>query len=209
MVNIIKNLDNKGVTLIELIVSMSLLSIISIIILVIFSSGTKSYNNSHDSNEIQVQGQSIMSFMSVRIMTSCKIINIKDYNDHNIYDKDKGIELGELKLKDDLLGFKSSENGLLEEKLHIFSIQEDPKMEGKSIRYGNTKKATIEAGNYIKSIYVKPLFQEDIDKNEEDIYENSKGIKLTIIMQKGKQEVEISKNIYFRNKESILKEDLE
>lgn len=211
MVKIIKNLDNRGVTLIELIVCMSLSSIILITLLVVFSSETKAYNRSHNINEIQAQGQNIMHFMSSRIMTSNKIINIKGYEGTSKNDKNKGINLGELKLEDNLLEYKLLSNGSTQQEIHIFSVQKDPKMEGNSIRYGNIDNAKIELGNYIKAIYVKPLFDESIkeskDKNKENIYDNAKGIKLTIVMQKGKIDIEISKNIYFRNKILIPEEE--
>ncbi len=188
MVNIIKKLDNKGVTLIEIITSMSLLFIILPLILVFYSTGMKSCDSSYNISEIQTQGQNIMSFMGARVMTSSEIIMIKDYKGLSCYESDKEIELGELKLKDKLL-----ENELIEEKgMHIFTIQNDLEMEGNSIRYGNNKVAKAEAGNYIKSINVKPL-------PDGKTYKDARGISFTIIMQKGKTNIEIFKDIYFRN----------
>lgn len=192
MVDVIKKLDHRGVTLIEVITSMSLLFIILPVVLVFFFSGIRSCDGSHDLIEIQNQGQSIINFMSDRVMTSSKIIMIKDYKGLSFYGSDEKVELGELKLKDDLLeDFLLTEESLSEE-MHIFSIQKDPEMEGKSIRYGNNKVAKTEAGNYIKFIYVEPL-------PHGNTYEDAKGIKFTMIMEKGNREIKIFRNIYFRN----------
>lgn len=190
MVERIKKLDSKGVTLIELIVSMSLILIVLSTILAIFSSGSKASNTSYNISEMQAQGQSIMTFMSVRVMTSSKVIMIKDNKGVSYYDSDKEIELGELKLKDNLLRDNSLE--VEEKQMHIFSIQNDSKTKSKSMRYGKDRFTKIESGNYIKSIYINPL-------PSGKTYKEAKGIRLTITMQKGKTKSEIFKNIYFRN----------
>ena len=182
MVGIDKGLDNKGVTLIEVITSMTLLFIILPVLLTFFYSGTRSSNTSYNINEIQNQGQSIMDFISDRFMTSSSVVMIKDYKGRPIYTSDCEEELGELKLQD----------SLLQEEMHIFSIQNDPKVEGRSIRYGNNNIAKIEAGNYIKAIYVRPL-------PDGKTYEHARGLKFTIIMEKGRKEISIIRDIYFRN----------
>lgn len=189
MVGRIRKLDSKGVTLIELIVAMSLMLIVLSTILAIFSSASKASNVSWNISEIQAQGQSIMNFISARVMTSSKVVMIKDNKGQLYYNSKKEIELGELKLKDNLLQDNLLES---EEEMHIFSIQNDSKTESKSIRYGKDKFTKIELGNYIKSIHLRPL-------PNGKTYRQAKGLRLNITMQKGTSENKIFKNIYFRN----------
>lgn len=176
-------LNNKGFTLIEIIITLSIASILLILLVGVFSTGLRLYEDIYNNNEIKQQAQFITDFMTTRVMSSTEINDIFDYTNTSYYKSDKEIELGQLHLKD---------YSLKEKELHIFSIQKDPKVEGHSIRYGKVNVAKIEAGNYINSIKVKPL---PIGYT----YENARGLEITLKMQKGKSNLEILKSIYFRN----------
>lgn len=182
MVSKLTKLDNRGVTLIELIVGMTISAILFTLVASMFFTGSKIYRDIYNSIEIQQQGHFVMDFMTTRIMPSSKIDNIKDIDNNSCYKIDQVIELGEIKLIDTCLK---------EEERHIFSIQNDPKVEGQSIRYGKIDVAKIEAGNYINKIHIKPL-------PEGSTYEQARGIEITIEMKKGDSNLKISKNIYFR-----------
>lgn len=182
MVSYIDKHNNKGVTLVELIVAMAVSSIVFVLILGIFFTGTTIYKELHDDIEVHQQGSSIMDFMSSIIMTSNGIENIINYERSSFYESDKKIDLGAVILKD---------ISLEEGQEHILTIQEDPKVEGRSIRYGKTNAAKIEVGNYIKTIYTEPL-------PKGSLYSNAKGIQLTIEMEKGRSSIIASKSMYFR-----------
>ena len=183
MVDKLVKLDNEGLTLIELIIAMSISSIVFILVSGMFFTGSKINRDIYNSVEIQQQGQFIMDFITTRVMPSTSIDSIKDTENVSYYKTDKLIKLGEIRLLD---------TSLQEEERHIFSIQKDPKLEGRSIRHGINDVAKIELGNYIKEVYVKPL-------PEGTSYEKAKGIEITIEMQKGEVNLDIYKCIYFRN----------
>lgn len=165
-------LDDKGLTLIELIVAINITAIILTLVISMFSTGLSIYNTIYDNNEIQQQGHFIMDFITVRILSSDEI-------DQIIFENK---ELRQLRLLD---------STLKEDEKHIFSIQNDPKTQGRSIRYGKTKDAKIELGNYIKAIYIDPL-------PKDYTYQDAKGIDITLKLEKGRSDLEISKSIYFR-----------
>ena len=174
--------DNRGMTLIELILSVFISSIIVIVLSTMSITSIKIFERIYNSIEIQQQGHFIMDFMTNKIIHSNKIDSVLDYNNICVYNTNKEVSLGEIKFKD-----ISLENG----KWHVFSIQKDYKVEGRSMRYGNRSPATIEAGNYVDSIHVKPL-------PEKSSYSEAKGINISITMKKGENKMKLSKNIYFR-----------
>ncbi len=176
-------LNEKGFVLVELIVAMAISSIVLIMMIGIFFVVTTITRDIYNSNEIQHQGHFIIDFISSMVMPSSEIESVFNYTNNSYIESDQKIELGEIKLID---------NSLSEEERHIFSIQKDPKMEGKSIRYGKMSSAKIEAGNYIKAIYLKPL-------PDGNTYKEARGVELTLVMKKGRSNMEISKSIYFRN----------
>lgn len=182
MMRYLSRINNKGITLIELVIVMGVSSIILVLILGIFLTGTTMYKDIYDNIEIHQQGNSIMDFITSNIMASNEIENIINYERSSFYKSDKTIELGEIILKD---------TSLVQEGKHIFTIQQDPKVEGRSIRYGKTETAKIEVGNYIKTIYTEPL-------PKGSFYNDAKGIRLTIEMEKGRSNISISKSMYFR-----------
>lgn len=174
--------DNKGLTLIEIIVTMAVSSIIFTLILGVFITGIKLNGDIHNSIEIQQQGHFIMDFMTNRIMESRKVESISNYQRVSFYDGTEKIRVGVVQFKD---------NSLYENQNHIFSIQKDPKIEGRSIRYGKISEAKTELGNYLEAVYMSPL---PIGHS----FEESKGVQISIEMKKGKSTILISKNIYFR-----------
>lgn len=182
MVRIPITINNRGVTLIELIVALGLSSIVLTLVLGIFFTGTKLYKYVNDSMEIQQQGHFIMDFITTKVMPSSEIDTITGHNNASYYNKSEEIELKEIELIDDILE---------KQEKHIFSIQEDEKVEGKSIRYGKSKIAKVELGNYIKKAYASPL-------PKGCIYKDADGIALTIEMQKGDASLKVFKSIYFR-----------
>ena len=182
MVRYINQKNQNGFTLIELIISLAVWSIVLILVIAIFFTGIKVYKDNYDKTEILQQGNAIMDFMTSIIMSSNGIETIENEQGNTFYETNNKIRLGKIELKD--MNLNSGES-------HMFTIQEDPKVEGCSIRYGRDRHATIEVGNYIKSIYTESL-------PREDPYSNAKGINFTIEMKKGKSTISFSKNIYFR-----------
>ncbi len=163
---------NHGLTLIEVIVSIALISIVALSIVGVFVSSSVIYRDIYSYNEMQQQSQSIMDFLSDTIIHSEKIDYMLDETN-----------LSEIRFKD---------KSLSENERHIFSVQKDLKVEGNSLRYGRKSSAQIEVGNYIDKINVLTL-------PEETHYKDAKGIKITLTMKKRGKTVEIFKKIYFRN----------
>ena len=182
MVKFNKAMNNKGVTLIELMVTMSITSIVLCLVLGIFFTGTKLYKYISDSTKIEQQGHFIMDFIVTKAMPSDGVSDVFDLNNASHYSKNDKIELKEIEFKDELLA---------KQEMHIFSIQKDDKVEGKSIRYGKSKTAKVELGNYIQRMQISPL-------PKESTYEHAKGIELNIELKKGNANIEVVKEIYFR-----------
>lgn len=177
-----KHSNNKGFTLIEIVLVIVVSSMVLLLISGIFITGTQIYRDIHNNIEIHQQANAIMDFMTSTIMSSNGIEGIDNYEKVSFYGSDEELELGAINLIDKNL--KDGSN-------HTFTIQKDPKLEGRSIRYGENNVATIEVGNYIKSIYTKPL-------PTGCIYSDAKGIEITMEMKKGKSNITISKSMYFR-----------
>lgn len=174
-----KDLRERGMTLIELILSIALMGIVLVLITTIFSTAFSIYEDIYSYTEIQQQGHLIMDFISEQAIHSKQISYIR--SDNELFDS--GVEVSEFGLKD---------SNLSEKENHIFSIQRDVKAEGNSLRYGRQSPVTIEVGNYIDKIYLKTL----PEKTEID---DARGFKITLIMKKRGKTFEIFKKIYFRN----------
>lgn len=182
MVKTDKATNNRGVTLIELIVTIGISSIVLSLVLGVFFTGTKLYKYVNDSIEIQQQGHFIMDFIVARAMPSSDINNVLDSNNISHYSKNDKIEVKEIEFNDAILE---------KQEKHIFSIQQDDKVEGKSIRYGKSKTAKVELGNYINKMQVSPL-------PKESTYEYARGLEFNIELKKGDASIEVIKEIYFR-----------
>lgn len=165
-------LDQNGLTLIEVIVTIAVMGIILIALFGVFTTGLTIYRDIYSYHEMQQQSQLIMDFLSDAAMHSEKIDYISDESD-----------VREFRLRD---------RALRENEMHVFSLQMDPKVEGKSLRYGKKPPATIEVGNYIDKISLKPL-------PNGTRYEDASGIKVTLKMHKRGKSLEVFKKIYFRN----------
>lgn len=182
MVKILKRKNSRGVTLIELIITMALSSIILTLMLSVFFTGSKLYKYISDTTEIQQQGHFIMDFITTKAMPASSVTSVIDSNNVSRNSSSEKIEVKEIELEDEMLE---------KEEKHIFSIQKDDKVEGKSIRYGKSKTAKVELGNYIKKMYVYPL-------PKESNFESAKGLEFSIELQKGEANIEVIKQMYFR-----------
>ena len=170
----------SGITLIELIISISLSSIILLSIVSVFVTSSKIYEDIYSYTEIQQQSHFIMDFLTDTVLHSNDLAYIdKDSssNTHPTY----GVEICEFSLIDDSLN---------KGERHIFSLRDDKKVEGKLLRYGRKSPTTIEVGNFIDKMYLKTLN----GSSHEDI----RGVKITLSMKKRGKSFEISKEVYFR-----------
>lgn len=72
-----KHLKRKGFTLVELLISLALMSIVAIIVMQFFLSNNSSVNRTHIKSELQNEGQLIISNISTRLMEGEKISELK------------------------------------------------------------------------------------------------------------------------------------
>lgn len=189
-----KTNNNQGLTLIELIVAFGIAGILITLIGSFFITYVKSFHRSANQVELQQQGQFAMDFLKRNIVSSMGIFDMEGFLEGANEERNIKKIIFNMKEKDD--GDPSD---------LIFELKETNKLfygvgkivvsdEGEEKFLGS---ATSEVACYIKKIVVKPL-PEDITY-EQGKYQEAKGIKVTIELEKEGEVERISSNFYFRN----------
>ncbi len=164
-------MNKKGITLIELIISLGLISVLLMIMFNIFIFSTKVYNISHSNVEIQEQAQMIQSFIENNLYASSGIESVIDKNG-------KKIDLNKLD-ESDIKEVRFNVDGQMCSIYHIYSKKKV--FIKKNIKYNG-----YEFGDYIENINIK-----NIDKGS--------GAEISLKLQKGREVINTSFLIYFRN----------
>lgn len=182
--NIFFNKNDKGFTLIEVIISLGLTGIIMAIVISLLTSNVLMFENNDKDIELQQQGQFILGFLEDKIMQSTKIIYLQDRNGlikHNSNDK---VDLSKIIL----------ESKIEPEKGYIFQLNKDLVHNYYNLKYGKglNGTATIEVGNYIEKIEVEPI-------PLESKYIEAKGLSLSILMNFNGRKKIYTTQLIFRN----------
>lgn len=174
-------MKNKGFTIIELLVSLGISSIVVGLIFSFFILNYKGYKSVRNDSEMHFQAQYILNFMSGRIIDSNSMsfarMNTDSYSMTAV--RSVGTEYPV-----DKVSFKYGSG----DENYVFHIINN------SIRYGKGDKEmnpTVELGNYVDRMYLLVLRDES--------FQNTKAVKLKLVMKKGGQMYEAFQAVYMRN----------
>ena len=173
----------KGFTLVELLVSLGLFSIISVLIISFLVSNFTIYKQANNISELQYQAEYILNFMANKIVNSNSISlikpnNVSVYSLVTVRSKETDFPLRKI-------SFKYGEN---ENENYIFHIMDN------NIRYGNGEKdinPSVELGNYVEEMYISLLRDES--------FQEARIIVIKILMKKDQQKYEAFQAAYIRN----------
>lgn len=167
----------QGYTLIELLISLGIMSIIITMLMSFFLTEVKTYEAVNIDSDLQFQSQYVLNFMAKKIMESRKVRHalrerktITDETTEQIVTK---------------LSLLYNDQG----KCYIFEKIND------KIFYGNgnyNDSATAELGKYIYEVKVFPF-------PEGSSLSNAAALKITVILSRENHVYEASQLIYFRN----------
>ncbi|MEJ8553640.1 PilW family protein [Tepidibacter sp. Z1-5] len=164
-------MKNRGITLIELIISLGFISVLLMIIFNIFMFSTKVYNSSYSNIEIQEQAQMIQNFIENNLYSSSGIDRVIDKNGKKI-DLNKFDEA-------DIKEVRFNVDGQIYSIYYIYSKKKV--FFKKNIKYNG-----YEVGDYVENINIKNV-------------DNGSGAKISLKLQKDKEAINTSFLIYFRN----------
>lgn len=176
-------INNKGFTLIEILVALGLSSLIISLVISFFIINLKNYKKINNEIELQFQAQYIFNFMTDKIMES-KNISLVRKDDLNLYSltyirpEETEIVINKISFK---YGESSSEN-------YVFHLVNN------NIRYGRGDKdikPTVELGSFVKYMYITLLRKES--------FGYAKVIKIKLVLEKDDETYEASQVAYMRN----------
>lgn len=176
---------NKGFTIIELLIALSLASVVVSIVFSILIANINMFHRTDNDIELQQQGQFIIGFLEEKIMESEKIIYLEDMSNivkHNTNEK--------INMKKII--FKNSPNS--EKAGYIFYLSKDPAYNSYNLKYGIglSGAATVEVGNYIESIQIMPI-------PSHSNYSEAKGITIILYLNVDGQKKSFTTQLCFRN----------
>lgn len=172
---------NRGFTLIEVMVSFIIMIILGGAIASFFIFQMKTFTHSINAVEIQYQGQTGVNELSKYIMKAKKIIEIKNGN-QNIYNYQN-----ETKVTDAVFLLNTGRYLIIKHTTNAAGI--------KVLRINTNGKwksspANAEFIDYIEDLLMDP---------GAETFGNCNSIKLTMLFRKGKENIRISNQVYFRN----------
>lgn len=174
-------MKKKGVSLIEILISLAMSSILLTLIMTFFIINFKGYKSIKDSLELEFQAQYILSFMAGKIVNSDCISFAKPPGSQE-YSMTALREAGiDYLIQEIRFSYGSNKNYK-----YVF-IAKDRK-----ISYGSNE-APVELGLYVDEVYIS-LF-EDVS------FQNARVIGIKIIMKKGDLSYEAFQAVCMRNKD--------
>lgn len=173
----------KGVTLLEIIITLGLAGIVISLILSIFIVAYNNYKIINDQRELQFQAQHIFTFMAKKIKASMSIEQIR----YNL--KSRLSDTNEQPITK--VCFRYNENI---DKCYIFEVS------NKKIFYDNVipsnKPAVVLLGEYVDEMYSCPV-------PEGTSFRDAHAIKIRLKLAKGNQKYEVEQIIYMRNSKNV------
>lgn len=178
-------LDDKGYTLMELLLVLALAGIIMIPIGSFLIMNVKTFHRSDGQMEVQYQAQIAMNELIDKAMEAKKIVAVYDKNNNNVINSSQVHEVSKI---------------IFERNSDKLCIEHKASQEGdKALYYGTgnwnsgqypTAYANVVYANYIESLKIKPA---------DGTYGSCKGIEIIIQSKKGDAEITVKNEIYFRN----------
>ncbi|MTI70172.1 MAG: hypothetical protein FH751_07975 [Firmicutes bacterium] len=169
---------NKGLSLIELILTINLLMIIIGLLFSFLINNINYFNIIYNRIEIKEQGEFAINYMTERLMTLTEITDITDKYNYTLNHINRTNPVNIRKI---IFSGINTYNDY--ETNYKFELKTNNKLFDR----------TTEVACYITDIIVCPM-------PKEVSYKNAKGIKIILKLNKGKEYREISKTIYFRNR---------
>ncbi len=181
---------NKGYTLIELMMTVTVFSVLLTVITSVFLSGLNLCNALDRGIELQQQGLFILSFIEEKIIESEGILYIEDV-DGNM----KQHSFNNIKIKK--IVFKNHDNH--RDIGYIFNLTKNIESKSNNLLYGIglTGYGSVELGNYIDSIEIEPL-------PEGASFIDSRGITIKINFAFDSTKTSLEDTFCFRNKTGRL-----
>ncbi|KXG76786.1 prepilin-type N-terminal cleavage/methylation domain-containing protein [Thermotalea metallivorans] len=179
------HLDNKGYTLMELLLVLALVGIIMIPIGSFLIMHVKTFHQSNQQMEVQYQAQIAMNELINKAIEAKKIVAVYDKNNNNVINSSQIHEISKI---------------IFERNGDKLCIEHKTSQEGdRALYYGtgnwnsgqySTAYANVVYANYIESLKIKPT---------DGTYSSCRGIEIIIQSKKGNAEITIKNQIYFRN----------
>lgn len=169
--------NNKGFTLIELIISLGITSFLALMIMSFFTVNLKSFSKIRYDAELQFQAQYILNFITKRVMESKNIEDIKNGYESVIKTKDE-YTISNLSLR-----YGDDSNNC-----YLFRVA------NKKIYCGKGKKsdsASSELGAYVEELRIKPF-------PDGDSFDEAKALIITVVLAKETEKYVASQLIYMR-----------
>ncbi|MCT4509822.1 MAG: type II secretion system GspH family protein [Tepidibacter sp.] len=164
-------MNNKGITLIELIISIGLVSVLLMVLFNIFMFSTEVYSLSHSNIEMQEQAQTIQNFIENNLYLSSGIESIITKNGEKFYkDEFEKEDVKEIRFKID---------GQMCSIYHMYNKKKV--FIKKNLNYNG-----YEFGDYLENINIKNI-------------DNGSGVEISLKLQKDRKTINTSFLIYFRN----------
>ncbi|MTI65419.1 MAG: hypothetical protein FH753_02335 [Firmicutes bacterium] len=169
---------NKGLSLIELILTINLLIIILGLLFSFLINNINYFNIIYNRNEIKEQGEFAINYMTEKLMTLNEITDITDKYNYtlNHINKSNPVNIRRIIFRG-VNTFKHSETN------YKFELKTNNKLFDR----------TTEVACYITDIIISPI-------PKEVSYKNAEGIKIILKLNKDKEYREISKTVFFRNR---------
>lgn len=179
----------RGLSLIELVVALSLITIILMIVGPFFISNYKSLNKTSNQIDFQRESKVIMNYFSDTAMESGKIYRVRDNNNKDIKLNENNTVSGE----NLLITFYNDETG--DEVRTSFWLNDGVLTYNRKLESNNFKGNKITIGKFIKSITYTAM-------PEKSNFKNATSIKVKIVFDANNAEPYEVENIFtFRNKD--------
>lgn len=174
------NSEKKGYILVELLISLGIMSFVSILIIAFFTTNLNNFAKIKNASELQFQSQYILNFISNKIMESKGVFDIRTDKNERVIDSAREFSISKI-----LLLFNEQKGSC-----YIFEVRN-----GGIIYYGNgnpNADADAELGRYISELKAAPY-------PEGKTFAQASAIVITIKLVKGNQSYEAQQIIYMRS----------
>lgn len=170
--------ERNGHTLIELLISLVLISVVIILLMSVFTANVNSFARIKNNSELQFQAQYILNFISNRVMKSIRIADIMTYKNIRIINLS-----GEYSIKRISLLYDTKANSC-----YIFELKENKIFSGNG-KYNGL--ANSQLGMYIVELRAAP-FPAEIS------FADARALEITVKLAKGDETYEATQLISMR-----------
>lgn len=172
--------SERGLTLIELLITLGSTAIVVLLIMSVFVTSYKNYNVINNNRELQFHANHILNFMADKIKISMNVEQIRDGVNSKLSD------VNEQKISKICFNYDNNIS-----KCYVFQISNN------RIYYDNdnpSNKANVLLGDYIDEVSFSPV-------PEGVSFRNANTLKIRLKLAKGNQSYELEQIIYMGNSE--------